>query len=124
MPKRRPLVLLPANQRDPGNPGKTNHVMSNPTSSEMDLRSALRYAKGQEWSREDWAEAEKVIVKAGLCPSCACHGLRQKLGPWTPGNQETWAGRECLGCGDFVIQGPQPEYDTGPECFSDADPGL
>jgi hypothetical protein len=68
-------------------------------------------------------EAEKVIVRAGLCPSCACDGAKNKLGEWQEGDVYNNAGRECLQCEDFHVCGPQPEYELadGP---SDADSGL
>ena len=73
---------------------------------------------------ERWNEARKVLIEHGYCPACACDGDNGKLGKWQPGDSENYAGRECYLCEEFVRCGEQPEYDTSPDCHSDADSGL
>lgn len=88
------------------------------------LKQALAYVKSEEYIREDWREAERVITAAGLCTHCASDGVKSRLGPWEPGNPDEYAGRTCYVCEEFYKCGDQPEYDHSPDCFSDADPGL
>lgn len=80
-----------------------------------------------------WEDAETVIIKAGYCPYCACDGEQSKLGQWEAGTHETYAGRECPYCEQFVICGSQdngymradePDTDAMGMCFSDAVSGF
>ena len=82
-------------------------------------------AEAENFDRVAYRAAEKDLVDAGICPSCAANdGITTKLMKWEPGNSENYAGRECPLCEEFFRCGEQLEYDAGPDCFSDADSGL
>lgn len=99
--------------------------MSNNTTTEITLKQAFVVATSDVYDEAKWKEARKVILKAGLCPSCACDGEKAKLGRWQPGNYWENAGRECYVCEEFIVCGEQPEYgDAADEWRGDADPGL
>lgn len=66
-----------------------------------------------------WKEARAAYVQEGRCINCG-----GRLRPWQEGNREIFSGRECFQCEEFYKCGEQPEYDTTPDCHSDADPGL
>lgn len=89
----------------------------------MTLRAAIAYVQGEAYDHETWREAERVIVAAGLCPSCIQDGHRQRLNKWEPGNYWEHAGRQCPDCEEFFVCGEQPEYEPDP-WQGDADPGL
>lgn len=93
------------------------------TTATMTLREAMKYAKGSDYDRATWQEAERVIVRAGYCPSCIQDGHLQRLNPWEPGNYWNQAGRACPDCEEFFACGEQPEYEPDP-WQGDADPGL
>lgn len=89
------------------------------------LKKIKTVAEAPIFNREEYLALEKTIVAAGLCPSCNVNeSKRVKLMAWIPGNIEEYAGRECPLCEDFFRCGEQMEYNTEPDCFSDADPGL
>jgi hypothetical protein len=88
----------------------------------MTLRAAIAFVQGNEYL-ETWTHAERVIVQAGICPSCIQAGHRSRLNRWEPGNNWEHAGRICPDCEEFFICGEQPEYEPDPWA-GDADHGL
>ena len=90
----------------------------------MTLKEAIKFARSDDMNRETWHRARHVIIDADLCPGCIQDNHRAKLLPWEAGDYYNHAGRRCPDCEDFFVCGPQPEYDTSPDCFSDADSGL
>lgn len=89
----------------------------------LTLRQAIAYVKGPNYERSAYREAERVIVRAGLCPSCIQDNHRARLNRWEPGNYWNNAGRACPDCEEFFVCGEQPEYEPDP-WQGDADPGL
>jgi hypothetical protein len=89
----------------------------------MNLEEAIAVMESDEKDFKVIRQATSVIIAAGLCPSCACSGLRNKLGEFQEGDLYEHAGRECPTCGEFSICGPQPEFAEF-DTHSDADPGL
>lgn len=90
----------------------------------MTFNEAKRYARDVDindslYDQKKWEEAVNAYVKAGRCINCG-----GRLAPWEGGNQYVYSGRECYQCEEFYKCGEQPEYDTTPDCHSDADPGL
>lgn len=75
--------------------------------------------------KEEWKQARQWMVESDICPSCLINeGIKSNLGPWQPGNSDVFSGKECQFCDDFFPCGDQPEYQTEPDCHSDADMGL
>lgn len=101
----------------------------------MTIEQAIAVAMADDCIPDQWKEAEKALVKAGLCPHCACDGERVKLGRYEPATHETYGGRECPCCEEFVVCGPQarrgeylredePDTDASGACYSDAVSGF
>lgn len=96
----------------------------------MNLKQAITEARREvpypmtDRDRKLWHEAEAVLIDAGICPGCIQDNHKAPLGKWEPGDYWHHAGRRCLHCEEFFPCGEQPEYDTSPDCFSDADSGL
>lgn len=92
----------------------------------------MAIAVAETYEPESWLAAEKVFAQHRLCPHCACDGRQVKLGHLQDSTDETYAGRECPECEEFVPDPGQTHwceqnhYDTDASvmCYSDADPGL
>jgi hypothetical protein len=65
-----------------------------------------------------WKQAERALVSAGLCPHCACNGQRTRLGKHEAATHETYAGRFCPSCEEFIPDSAQPD-----DCHERADYG-
>jgi len=101
---------------------------------QMTLTQAMAVAVADIYNEADWLAAERVFKQHRLCPHCACDGRQVNLGRLQESTLDTYAGRECPECEEFVCDPGQdrhfndcsPDYDTDASgmCFSDADPGL
>jgi hypothetical protein len=101
----------------------------------MTTQQALEIAKSETYIPEQWLIAERVLIRAKLCPHCACDGEISHLGRLQESTEDTYAGRECPNCEEFILDSGQDhrydydrnrDYDTDAAgmCYSDADPGL
>lgn len=92
---------------------------------QITIEQAFAIAKSETYDAALWEQAEKAIVKAKLCPHCACNGEKVDLGRREEGDYWHHAGRRCMECDEFIVCGEQPEYgDAADEWRGDADPGL
>jgi hypothetical protein len=102
---------------------------------QMTLKKAMAIAVSETYAQSEWLAAERVFAAHKICPHCACGGEQIKLGRLQDSTQDTYAGRECPMCEEFVPDLGQDHhfdgwdrsvYDTDASgmCFSDADSGL
>lgn len=93
--------------------------------SEYHRQSPPQFTKEYDAAIEEYERHAKVLVSAGICPSCASaeEPMVSHLGDWQPGDYWNHAGRSCPNCEEFYICGEQPEYEPDP-WMGDADPGL
>ena len=94
-----------------------------------EVKVAIAYLRGPaEFNRDELMRNERIVIAAELCPNCASEsdGAHYvKLNPFEHGDYWSYAGRSCPDCEEFYPDyANSPCYDTSPECFSDADPGL
>lgn len=74
----------------------------------MSLKAAFAVAIREDVTPQEWQAAEKAIIAAGYCPHCACDGEHSKLGRHEEATHESYAGRECPACEEFVPDVSQP----------------
>jgi hypothetical protein len=84
----------------------------------MNVTEALKVALQDDVTLAEFKRAERVIIAAGMCPHCACNGQRTRLGKHEAATRESYAGRSCPSCEEFIPDTVQPD-----DCHERADYG-